>query len=498
MTASSTTAPAFLPSTSFELLLKLGDAAIGQLAGALVLAAALRIGEFDAKRIELGLELLRVGQLVLFRLPARREVGRLLFQRQQLAFELLQPLLRARIAFLLQRLLLDLQPHDLAVDRVELVGLGIDLHLQPRRGLVDQVDGLVRQEAVGDVAVRQGRRRHDRAVGDADAVVLLVLVLQAAQDRDGVLDARLVDEHRLEAPRQRGVLLDVLAVFVERGRADAMQLAAGERGLQQVGGVHRAVGLAGADDGVHLVDEQDDAAARRRHLLQHGLEPLLELAAVFRAGDQRAHVEREQLLVLQAVRHVAVDDAQRQALDDGGLADAGLADQHRIVLGAAGQHLDGAADFLVAADHRIELAVAGGLGQVAGVFLQRVIGVLGRLRSRRCGPCATVSMAALRFCGVTPALARILPASLSFSSAIASSSRSTVTKLSPAFSAIFSALSNSRAVAGCEIDLAGARRPTPSASCRAPLRRRSAPAASCRRSGRSGPRPDPPGRRAGP
>ena len=112
--------------------------------------------------------------------------------------------------------------------------------------------------------------------------------------------------------------------------------------------------------------------------LQHGLQPLLELAAVFGARDQRAHVERQQLLVLQAFRHVAVEDAQRQALDDGGLADAGLADQHRIVLGAAGQHLDGAADFLVAADHRIELAVARGLGQVAGIFLQRVIGVLGR------------------------------------------------------------------------------------------------------------------------
>ena len=114
------------------------------------------------------------------------------------------------------------------------------------------------------------------------------------------------------------------------------------------------------------------------HLVEHGLQPLLEFAAIFRAGDQRAHVEREQLLVLQAFRHVAVDDAQRQALDDGGLADAGLADQHRIVLGAARQHLDGAADFLVAADHRIELAVARGLGEIAGIFLQRVIGVLGR------------------------------------------------------------------------------------------------------------------------
>ena len=113
-------------------------------------------------------------------------------------------------------------------------------------------------------------------------------------------------------------------------------------------------------------------------LLQHGFQPLLELAAIFRARDQCAQVEREQLLVLQALRHVAIDDAQRQALDDGGLADAGLADQDGIVLGPARQHLNGAADFLVAADHGIELAVARGLGQVAGIFLQRVIGVFGR------------------------------------------------------------------------------------------------------------------------
>ena len=77
--------------------------------------------------------------------------------------ERLQPVLRARIALLLERLLLDLQPHDLAVDRVELFRLGIDLHLQPRRRLVDQVDRLVGQEAVGDVAVRQRRGRDDRA-----------------------------------------------------------------------------------------------------------------------------------------------------------------------------------------------------------------------------------------------------------------------------------------------------------------------------------------------
>ena len=75
---------------------------------------------------------------------------------------------------------------------------------------------------------------------------------------------RLADQHLLEAALERGVLLDVLAVFVERGRADAVQLAARERGLEHVAGVDRALGLAGADHGVQLVDEDDDAGPRPR------------------------------------------------------------------------------------------------------------------------------------------------------------------------------------------------------------------------------------------
>ena len=188
---------------------------------------------------------------------------------------------------------------------------------------------------------------------------------------------RLVDQHLLEAALERGVLLDVLAVFVERGRADAVQLAARQRGLEHVAGVHRALGLAGADHGVQLVDEQDDLAFLLGEVVEHALQALLELAAELGAGDQRAHVEREDALVLQALGHLAIDDAQREAFDDRGLADAGLADQHRVVLGAPLQHLDGAADLVVAADHRVELAVGGALGQVDRVLLERLAALLG-------------------------------------------------------------------------------------------------------------------------
>ena len=106
----------------------------------------------------------------------------------------------------------------------------------------------------------------------------------------------------------------------------------------------------------------------------------------FAPGDQRAHVERDDLLVLQALGHVAADDALGQAFDDGRLADARLADQHRIVLGAPRQHLDHAPDLFVAPDHRIELALRRQLGQIAAVFFERFVGRLGILRGHALRP----------------------------------------------------------------------------------------------------------------
>ena len=99
-------------------------------------------------------------------------------------------------------------------------------------------------------------------------------------------------------------------------------------------------------------------AVRLGDFLEDGLQALLELAAVLGAGDQRAQVERDDALVLQALGHVAAHDALRQAFDDRRLADARLADQHRVVLGPPREHLDDAPNLLVATDDRVELARA--------------------------------------------------------------------------------------------------------------------------------------------
>ena len=156
----------------------------------------------------------------------------------------------------------------------------------------------------------------------------------------------------------------------------------GQSRLQDRGRVDRALGGARADEVMELVDEEDDVAPLH-DLLHDLLQALLELAAVLRARDEGRQVERVDLLALQQLGHLACGDARGEALDDGGLADAGLADQHRVVLRAARQDLHHALDLGRAADDRVELALGGLPRQVAAELVEelRALRLLARARA---------------------------------------------------------------------------------------------------------------------
>src|SRR3546814_600078 len=127
---------------------------------------------------------------------------------------------------------------------------------------------------------------------------------------------------------------------------------------------------AGADQRVRLVDEHDDRLRAGLDLVEHALEPRLELALDAGAGLQHPEIQRQQLHALQDWRHQAFGDAHRQAFDHRGLADAGLAGEDRAVLPAPGQDVDHLPDLGVARQHRVELAVARALGEVAAELVQ--------------------------------------------------------------------------------------------------------------------------------
>ena len=355
-----------------ELLLEVRQVGVLQARGLFILIVALGLFDLGVQVVNVRLEGLDLLDAVLLGLPAGLLLVEAVLELGELLRELFEPVARELVVLFLEGHLLDLHLHDAAAQVVELRRHGVDLRADHGAGLVDEVDGLVRQETVGDIAVGERGRGDERVVVDAHAVVDLVALFQAAEDGNGVLHRRLIDLHGLEAALKRGVLFDILAVLVERRRADAVQLAAGEHRLEQVAGVHAALGLAGADDGVQLIDEQQDAALALAHFLEHGLEPLLEFAAVLCARDQRAHVERENGLVLQPLRHVAAHDALRQPFGDGRLADARLADEHGVIFRPPRQDAQRAGDLLFPPDHGVEPPLACHRGQIAREFQERL------------------------------------------------------------------------------------------------------------------------------
>ena len=148
---------------------------------------------------------------------------------------------------------------------------------------------------------------------------------------------------------------------------------AGEGGLEQVGGIPGPGAAACTDQGMGLVDEQDDGLGRGLDLLDHLAEPVLELALHASPGLEEAHVQGSQADIFERGRHVPGGDAQREAFHHRGLADPGLAGEDGVVLATTHQNVDELADLLVASDDGVQLALAGALGQVHRELLERLL-----------------------------------------------------------------------------------------------------------------------------
>jgi hypothetical protein len=91
-------------------------------------------------------------------------------QIHELAAQLLQPGLACRVFFVGKRGLLDLHAGHASGQLVEFGGHRVDLGTQHRAGLVDQINGLVGEIAVGDVAVAQCHCGDQRTVEDLDSM----------------------------------------------------------------------------------------------------------------------------------------------------------------------------------------------------------------------------------------------------------------------------------------------------------------------------------------
>jgi len=64
---------------------------------------------------------------------------------------------------------------------------------------------------------------------------------------------------------------------------------------------------------------------------------------------------------------------RRATFHDRSFPNTGIADQHRIVFRAPREHLHDPADLVIAADHRVDFPAPRQFGEIAAVFLERLI-----------------------------------------------------------------------------------------------------------------------------
>ena len=117
-------------------------------------------------------------------------------------------------------------------------------------GFVHDIDCFVRQKSSRDIALRKFHRDLERLVRQLRFVMCFVFRSQPFQNLNGLFNGWCFHLHRLEAPLQRRVFFDVLAVLVQGRCTDTLQLAAAQRRFDDIARIHRALGRARADNGV--------------------------------------------------------------------------------------------------------------------------------------------------------------------------------------------------------------------------------------------------------
>ena len=154
-------------------------------------------------------------------------------------------------------------------------------------------------------------------------MIVLVIGLEALEDLDGILRARLVHVDLLEAADKGAVLLEILAIFLVGGGADAADRTWAKAGFSRLEASMAPPDVAPAPITVWISSMKSTALGWASISLMTCLRRSSKSLAIAGACQKRAHVEREDSGIAQDFRHFIVNDALGKTLGNGRLATPG-------------------------------------------------------------------------------------------------------------------------------------------------------------------------------
>ena len=159
-----------------------------------------------------------------------------------------------------------------------------------------------------------------------------VFFLQTPQNCDRVIYSRFKHHNFLKTAFKSGIFFNILSVLIEGRRAYTVQFSARERWLEHVARINCTLSLASTHHRMKFINKQYDLTLLFSEIVKDSLQPLFELAPKFCPGDQCGKVKCQQSFGSHSFGHFAIYDPLRETLNNGGLPDARLSNQHWVVL----------------------------------------------------------------------------------------------------------------------------------------------------------------------
>ena len=174
------------------------------------------------------------------------------------------------ISFLLESLLLNFQLKNLTTHFIQWCRHGFNFSSQLGSSLIHQINGLIWQETVRNVTVRQHCRRHQSRITNTYTMMYLITFLQATENGNSIFYRWFANHNRLETTLQGCILFNVLAVLIQSSSTNAAQLTTSHHWLQQVAGIHSTIGSTSTYYSMYLINEQQNLSIRFYYLVENG------------------------------------------------------------------------------------------------------------------------------------------------------------------------------------------------------------------------------------
>ena len=153
-------------------------------------------------------------------------------------FQFCQTFLRCIIGVFLQCFPLNLELNDFPVQAIQCIGFGVNFDSNSTGGFVNQINRFVWQISVGNIPVRQLTGCNDSRICNIDTVMDFIFFFDAAKNRNGAFQTRLLNNNLLKPSFECRVLFNIFAVFVQRSSTDTMQFATCECRFKHIACIH--------------------------------------------------------------------------------------------------------------------------------------------------------------------------------------------------------------------------------------------------------------------